>query len=78
VNFCPGDPSVRQIVENVVSFVNMHPELKEKDSADVVRWSLSDAFPCDDKDLESDTEATRQEENRHMTTLAASYRTRIE
>lgn len=47
MDFCPGGGApLRQIVENVVSFVRTHPELKDKASTDIVRWGLDDAFPC--------------------------------
>ncbi len=47
VDFCPADHvSIRKVTELTVSFVRAHPELKDKDSADIVRWALTDAFPC--------------------------------
>jgi hypothetical protein len=50
VDFCPasGVP-IRKATELVVSFVQAHPDLKDKDSADIVRWALTDAFPCHPK-----------------------------
>jgi len=46
--FCPGERKVetKEVLELVVKFVKVHPELKEKDGADIVRWALSDEFPC--------------------------------
>ena len=59
VDFCPrlasatdGVP-LRKTTELVVSFVEAHPDLKDKDSADIVRWALTDAFPCHAKDSEN-------------------------
>jgi hypothetical protein len=37
--------SLRKTRELVVSFVKAHPDLKDKDSADIVRWALTDEFP---------------------------------
>ncbi len=40
VDFCPPDgASLRKITELTVNFVKAHPELKDKDSADIVRWA---------------------------------------
>jgi hypothetical protein len=60
VDFCPANDGVplRKTAELVVSFVAAHPDLKDKDSADIVRWALTDAFPCPSKDLGSDTHAS--------------------
>jgi hypothetical protein len=47
VDFCPTDGvSIRKVTELTVSFVQAHPDLKDKDSADIVRWALTDGFPC--------------------------------
>jgi len=58
--FCPPD-GVRfpHVLDLVVSFVKAHPELEQKDAADIVRWALSDEYPCPDKDRsgDSDTQA---------------------
>jgi len=56
VDFCPTDSvSIRKVTELTVSFVQAHPDLKDKDSADIVRWALTDAFPCHPADAKSDT-----------------------
>jgi Rap1a immunity proteins len=56
VDFCPTDGvSIRKVTELTVSFVQTHPELKDKDSADIVRWALTDGFPCHPADAKSDT-----------------------
>jgi hypothetical protein len=56
VDFCPTDGvSIRKLTELTVSFVQTHPELKDEDSADIVRWALTDGFPCPSKDTKSDT-----------------------
>lgn len=58
--FCPPDGvRLRRIFELVVSFVKAHPDLEQKDGADIVRWALSDEYPCPDKDrsTDSDTQA---------------------
>ena len=47
VDFCPANGvPIRKVAELTVSFVQDHPDLKDKDSADIVRWALTDAFPC--------------------------------
>jgi hypothetical protein len=55
VDFCPANDGVplRKTAELVVSFVQDHPDLKDKDSADIVRWALTDAFPCHAKNSEN-------------------------
>jgi hypothetical protein len=59
VDFCPPDGvSIRKITELTVSFVQTHPDLKDKDSADIVRWALTDEFPCHPTDANSDTHAS--------------------
>lgn len=56
VDFCPTDGvSIRKVTELTVSFVQAHPDLKDKDSADIVRWALTDGFPCHPVDAKSDT-----------------------
>jgi hypothetical protein len=56
VDFCPTDGvSIRKVTELTVSFVQTHPDLKDKDSADIVRWALTDGFPCHPVDAKSDT-----------------------
>ena len=37
------------VLDLVVSFVKAHPELEQKDAADIVRWALSDEYPCPEK-----------------------------
>jgi Rap1a immunity proteins len=46
--FCPGERNVgtKEVLELTVKFVKAHPELQEKAGADIVRWALSDEFPC--------------------------------
>ena len=56
VDFCPTEGvSIRKATELTVSFVQTHPDLKDKDSADIVRWALTDGFPCHPTDAKSDT-----------------------
>lgn len=46
-SFCPGDNGhIKDALEFLVKFIKDHPELEEKDSADIVRWSLSEEYPC--------------------------------
>ena len=60
VDFCPTDGvSIRKATELTVSFVQAHPDLKDKDSADIVRWALTDGFPCPDKDHSKDDPQTK-------------------
>ena len=49
--FCPGEQNVetRKVLELTVKFIKDHPELQEKAGADIVRWALSDQFPCPKK-----------------------------
>jgi hypothetical protein len=35
-----------EVLELTVKFVKDHSELQEKAGADIVRWALSDQFPC--------------------------------
>lgn len=59
--FCPPDGvKTAHVFELAVNFVKAHPELERKDGADIVRWALSDEYPCPDKDRseESDTQAS--------------------
>jgi hypothetical protein len=45
--FCPGDDGqIKDALEFLVKFIKDHPELQEKDAADIVRWSLSEEYPC--------------------------------
>lgn len=61
VDFCPtSSASIRHAAELTVSFVKMHPDLKDKDSADIVRWALTDAYPCHPADAKSNTHTSRQ------------------
>jgi hypothetical protein len=61
VDFCPTDgASIRKVTELTVSFVQAHPDLKDKDSADIVRWALTDGFPCHPADAKSDTHASTE------------------
>ena len=61
VDFCPADHvSIRKVTELTVSFVRAHPELKDKDSADIVRWALTDAFPCHPADTTSNSGASKE------------------
>jgi hypothetical protein len=60
-SFCPPDGvKIPHVLELVVSFVKAHPDLERKDAADIVRWALSDEYPCADKDGggEGDTQAS--------------------
>ncbi len=65
VVFCPTDGvSIRKVTELTVSFVQTHPDLKDKDSADIVRWALTDGFPCHPADVQkSDTHASKHRKN---------------
>jgi hypothetical protein len=59
-DFCPKDGvPVKDTIELTVKFVVAHPDLQKKDSADIVRWALSDEFPChkQDRSNEADSEA---------------------
>jgi hypothetical protein len=59
--FCPPDGvNPIHVLELVVSFVKSHPDLEQKDGADIVRWALSDEYPCPDKgrSADSDTQAS--------------------
>jgi hypothetical protein len=61
VDFCPADDvSIRKAAELTVSFVQAHPELKDKDSADIVRWALTDGFPCYPADTKSNSGASKE------------------
>jgi hypothetical protein len=61
VDFCPTDGgSIRKVAELTVSFVQTHPELKDKDAADIVRWALTDGFPCHPADVKSDTHTSTE------------------
>ncbi len=61
VDFCPTDDvSIRKVTELTVSFVQAHPDLKDKDSADIVRWALTDGFPCHSADAKSDTHTSTE------------------
>lgn len=56
VDFCPTDGvSIRKVTELTVSFVQTHPDLKDKDSADIVRWALTDGFPRHPTHAKSDS-----------------------
>lgn len=60
-SFCPPDGvRMQHVLELVVNFVKAHPDLEQKDGADIVRWALSDEYPCPDKDRseESNTQAS--------------------
>jgi len=47
---CPSDAvKTEQVVEVTVNFVKDHPELQGKEGADIVRWALSEKFPCPTK-----------------------------
>lgn len=47
--FCPPDGvPYRHVFDLVVRFTKEHQDLLEKDAADVVRWALSDEYPCKD------------------------------
>ena len=59
-DFCPKDNvPLKDILELTVRFVDMHPDLQKKDPADIVRWALTDEFPCPDNDRSNqhDTQA---------------------
>jgi len=61
VDFCPTDGvSIRKVTELTVSFVQAHPDLKDKDSADIVRWALTDGFPCHQADAKSDSHTSTE------------------
>jgi hypothetical protein len=61
VDFCPTDhASVRKVVELTIGFVQAHPELKDKDSADIVRWALTDGFPCRQEGVKSSTDGSQK------------------
>jgi hypothetical protein len=61
VDFCPTDGvSIRKVTELTVSFVQAHPDLKDKDSADIVRWALTDGFPCHPADAKSDSHTSTE------------------
>ena len=61
VDFCPTDGvSIRKVTELTVSFVQAHPDLKDKDSADIVRWALTDGFPCHPADVKSDSHTSTE------------------
>ena len=61
VDFCPTDGvSIRKVTELTVSFVQTHPDLKDRDSADIVRWALTDGFPCHPADAKSDTHTSTE------------------
>jgi len=60
-DFCPPDNvKIQHVFELVVGFVKAHPDLEQKDGADIVRWALSDEYPCPAKNRseESDTHAS--------------------
>jgi Rap1a immunity proteins len=45
--FCPTDGGhIEDVLKYLVKFIKHHPELEDKDSADIVRWSLSEEYPC--------------------------------
>jgi hypothetical protein len=61
VDFCPTDGvSIRKATELTVSFVQAHPDLKDKDSADIVRWALTDGFPCHPAEAKGDTHTSTE------------------
>jgi len=46
-DFCPGSAvPIKDGLELTVKFIKDHPELQEKDAADIVRWTLAEKFPC--------------------------------
>jgi len=50
-DFCPKDAvPLKDIMDLTVRFFAEHPDLQKRDSADIVRWALSDAFPCPNQD----------------------------
>jgi len=61
-DFCTGrDVHIQEVLELTVKFVKAHPELQDKDAADIVRWALSDEFPCAEnpsKDVRTDTQGS--------------------
>ena len=62
VDFCPADGvSIQKVTELTVSFVQTHPDLKDKDSADIVRWALTDGFPCHPTDAKSDIHTSTEQ-----------------
>lgn len=61
VDFCPTDGvSIRKATELTVTFVQAHPDLKDKDSADIVRWALTDAFPCHPAEAKGDAHTSTE------------------
>lgn len=46
-DFCPSSAvPIKDGLELTVKFIKDHPELQEKDAADIVRWTLGEKFPC--------------------------------
>ena len=60
-DFCPAnDVPTRRVLETVVAFIKAHPEFQDKDGADIVRWALTDTFPCPAKDRSRDSDTDSQ------------------
>jgi len=46
-DFCPPDGvDMNYFFELVVRFTKQHPDLLDRDAAEVTRWALTDAYPC--------------------------------
>jgi Rap1a immunity proteins len=60
--FCPKDGlAIKGLLEITVQFVAQHPDLQEKDPADIIRWAFTDEFPCPNQNHpESDTQGGAQ------------------
>lgn len=57
-DFCPKDGvAARDIMDLTVRFVAEHPALQEKDPADIIRWALTDEYPCPEKDRSSENDS---------------------
>ena len=61
-DFCPpNNYPLNSTLELVIKFVKDHPELQDKYSADIVRWALSDKFPCPVKDRSGEDDSQAKE-----------------
>lgn len=57
-SFCPNRiVPIREALELITKFVAVHPDLQEEDPADIVRWALSEEFPCPDKNRANESDA---------------------
>jgi hypothetical protein len=65
-DFCPPDGvKTEHVLEVTVGFIRAHPELQEKVGADIVRWALSEVYPCPTKNHSSVGEEDVQAVVRH-------------